>query len=1032
MTKGGVGGATKNVRGYSDSSIIGGTPRIERKRRSWNYNGNTTSANTASGASNSSTSSRFNIEVDEVPSVRTAVSPWKRTLAIPLRLDIYYEHDACYDGTTQSRDVCQGQGGESLQPQPQQQPQRELLERWCIDYIPSQSNNNNASLSTSPSTSPYSSRIMAGTTIASSFLNDKAATNISQLRQVCKRIVVLLRSLHCLTRMLPAYRLKCLLMSHINVAQSSGSQQVGWGRIGYSIHMGNSYEHDALTSAAAAGSSLPSPSFCRHSLPNVATPHGKLWVSVMYDATLNPNDMMRDLVERRSEWMQRCCGMMGAGGGQLLQHQHPQLQQQYQLEQVPYPIMGGGSPASTRPIPIIAQGRAGHPSQHRAIHYSGGATNNSIPRQAIINNSREYNSCPPNANMMGGPASLGGIIPTSSMGGHGHRSRAVSDFIISDYHNSPKLKPTSSPLGGNDNATASVAGGGTQQRVMSGLSLAMMNEQETHPNISNHGQYQQQQLQQQLEEARKLQQAQQYQQQQEEEEMILPFGSPATRAAFHNPPPLYNHASGTGNVVNESQQQQQEQQHVIARSSSPGGVGIKMAENHNPGSVGTSGSGTHFFHRHGGYGYGYNNGSNVVQFGEEQPPPPLPPPPFQPAAGSPGSNRPLSTSPRPMMGTPPANNQGLLLPSAGSRSPSEAPFVNPTMMQQQPHSPSLGTMHSRSCTPPVQTSNLASRQYSPLGNNNSHQQGGSSDHQRSNSKRISSSSMQLLPPITSLDILQKSPFCVAGRKTTTAATAGKEEMLTSLSSIPRMVPTNSTGERDDSGNGSSIAVSTLGGGSSSNNPLMPSDTTELSSVAVAVVAGGSHHAGNNGNNARTESSAVVTQTETEELPFAVDDDDENDNPLVSGATAASSSPSKSGSPSLWGSTTNKADNALLDETLSGSHVGGGGGMADIACSLAVSSLHHRCATDGKIRLKMFESTRTVESAIVATGASGGDVGNFDMATNASNGGNDNGNGGDGDDLTSDFASIKNQLLDFRSFGASLMVGSDDTHDSQTE
>jgi len=174
-------------------------------------------------------------------------------------------------------------------------------------------------------------------------------------------------------------------------------------------------------------------------------------------------------------------------------------------------------------------------------------------------------------------------------------------------------------------------------------------------------------------------------------------------------------------------------------------------------------------------------------------------------------------------------------------------------------------------------------------------------------------------------------------------------------------------------------------------------------------------------------SSSVMQTESEDLPFAADDDDA---PLASKLAAAGSStattspilPPKSlvASRSLWGST--------LDGTIGG---GGVGGMAEIATSLAVSSLHHRCATDGKIRLKMFEGSIDAagvmfESPVTGGGAAAGkgSHGSSSLARSSAAG-----LYGDGDP-SPDIASIQDQLSDFRSFGASLMVGSSHREDSQ--
>mmetsp|Transcript_8117 Transcript_8117/g.14679 ORF Transcript_8117/g.14679 Transcript_8117/m.14679 type:complete len:1209 (+) Transcript_8117:518-4144(+) len=1012
---------------------------VAPKRRSWNYGGSTNAQSSSTNNSSSTTSSRFNLEVDEVPCVRSIVQTWKRAPHVPLRLDIYYEHDGCYDHQEQTTDSCDGQ--QARPPTPQ--PQRELLERWCIDYVPSSSSNTNNSTSpySSPSSSPYSSRIMTGATVNSLSENKSSSnsglSNISQLRQVCKRIVVLLRSLHCLTRMLPSYRLKCLLQSNIANGGSgvtmnglpgmaglaaggnTNSSRMGWGSIGFSIHTVSDYEHEP---------SLPSPSFARQAFPSVPTPYGNLRLSVMYDATLNPNHMVADLVERRTEWMQRRWTSAGGAGGQH-PHEQPQYQytmeQQYQyqqqlyqqqlyMEQQSHP-MPNTMPTSTQPIPISPQVHQYHHARNAAV----------VSTSTAMIEPREYGSCPPTA-LMGGPASFGST---------GHRSRAVSDFIISDYHHSPNIKSLShSPSQHVATATGGFYRSGNdgeqhqQQRVMSGLSLAMMNDQ-ANPSIPVEPHMMNQNTHQYASPNNEYGQYPQQQQQQHEEDMILPsFGSPATRAAFHNPPPLYSNSD------------------VDIQQGKLSGMAYDTNENQHHG-----GGGTHFFHKHAGYGYGYN-GSNV-HFGEEQevnaPPPPLSPSPpvvCERSAGTSGG----SMSSCPLTSTPPTpHQQGVLWPdnkNGRSKSPLvtrnnsddhahvDAPKnVNPTTFQPPP---SPGTTTHRSGTPP--TSVLASRHHydhpnSPggaaLDNSKSNQQ----QQQRSN-RRPSSQSVQLLPPVTSLDILQKSPFLAAGRKTTTTEAAGEEEggannnhrggvgvddnglcvmpfilgsyrddMFTS--SIPRMV--------SDERNGNSIAVSTLGGGGgggSSNHPfgggLSSYANNSNSSVHRGSMGSTSHH---------HRHFVVPEQTEAEELPFEVDDD----NLLVrSGGAALSSSnnsPSKSGggSRSLWGST--KADN-VLDGTL-------GGDVAEIASSLAVSSLHHRCAADGKVRLKMFESsTRMVESAGVGVGGSGeGDL-NLTTMTTANNGG--------GGDPRSDFASIKDQLSDFRSFGASLMISSS-TQESQS-
>jgi len=184
--------------------------------------------------------------------------------------------------------------------------------------------------------------------------------------------------------------------------------------------------------------------------------------------------------------------------------------------------------------------------------------------------------------------------------------------------------------------------------------------------------------------------------------------------------------------------------------------------------------------------------------------------------------------------------------------------------------------------------------------------------------------------------------------------------------------------------GSSVGSMTGIGGSIS---LMPS------------LDGGYSHAGgyystyySSGAGANTE----PTSTLLEEMPFAVDDD-----PLMCGASSPFGSVGKSSRSLLNG------PNAFDG---SSSH-----GVGEITSSLAVSSLHHRCGAEGKPRLKLFGSAHTMQSrGLSMLNKDGSD----DVAENVAN------------DQMQDFASIKDQLSDFRNFAGSLMVGS--IHDSRSE
>jgi hypothetical protein len=100
---------------------------------------------------------------------------WKRALHVPLRLDVYYQH-------------------------PDQR--RELLERWCLEYAPVQQQQ-----------FEYSQH---------QFSNDP----IVQLRHVCKKIVIWLRTLYCWSRMLPSQALRGTTIGFSIYVVSEGNDDV--------------------------------------------------------------------------------------------------------------------------------------------------------------------------------------------------------------------------------------------------------------------------------------------------------------------------------------------------------------------------------------------------------------------------------------------------------------------------------------------------------------------------------------------------------------------------------------------------------------------------------------------------------------------------------------------------------------------------------------------------------------------------------------------------------------------------------------
>ena len=795
--------------------------------------------------STTSSSSRFNIQVDEVPSVRSILQTWKRALNIPLRLDIFYEY----------ADPSNNNGGGGG-------VQRELLERWCIDY-----KNINSPI-------PSSSKVMTGA--KSTSMNNGNNSSVSQLRLVCKRIVVLLRNLHCMTRMLPAYRLQSLIENSGNGVDGVNTNVMGL--IGYSIYASD-YEPN--------GPTLPSPSFTQQTFPSVKTQFGNLGLSVMYDATLNPHQMMEGVIDRlqsdEAVWAQQEHGQ---------QHQQmEEVQQQFGSIDINQTALRSSTPIPVPPEPVSSLDQ-----NHMQSNVALSVKENSVGK-------REVGSCPATLLRRRSRSSSLGGVPIN-----GGRTRAVSDLIIKDYHVSPAIKPKSSP------SVGGIVGNLDEKRVMSGLSLAMMadggSQQQQQPPP------QQQPKQQEYPTTDDGMPLNPDEYSEQNQSSIQPWGSLATRAAFHNPPPTYE----------------------------------------SPGVDSSGGATNNFFQSHSGYGYGYN-GSQVQmhQVDSDSPFPPVG------SAGSSRANDGLSLSPSPLMSTPPVHYSSLIKrrqSAAGAGTPSSLkenlgdtqnssdqadedenapPFTNPTMLQALPASSNLSSA-------PTSPSTIAHAS-SSVGN--------------SPSRRQSSSSV-LLPPVTSLDLLQKSPFTATGGGNVTgrdgeslalpfALGSYRDEMF--MSSIPKLVSA-----------GSKSRTSSLAGSTSGTNPFMSSFGQSS--------AGGYYSTGPFASRREIHGcSQSDAADETEEMPFALALDE--DSPFT-----------KSSSRSLLGSTR-------------GDH----NGLA--VSSLAVSSLHQRC-DQGRPRLKMFSSSKAGSSVR-----------------------NDEGIKYDQDSDTADYASIKDQLSEFRTWhSSSLMVDSE--------
>lgn len=155
---------------------------------------------------------RFNLQVPEIYAVREILSRWKTTGLPFIRVDVYYQHDNTNE-------------------------QRELLERWCLSYLPQ--------------------------TMATFLSREPQVPNdpIVQLRQVCKRIVIFLRTLYCQARLIGAHKLK------------------GDPKVGFSVYAVGSENEQELVQQQ---NFLQTPN-----VDSVITPYGELRWKVLHSRSIN-------------------------------------------------------------------------------------------------------------------------------------------------------------------------------------------------------------------------------------------------------------------------------------------------------------------------------------------------------------------------------------------------------------------------------------------------------------------------------------------------------------------------------------------------------------------------------------------------------------------------------------------------------------------------------------------------------------------------------------------------------------------------
>lgn len=159
----------------------------------------------------SSRRARFNLDIDEVPTVRDAMAAWRDDVRRPLAIDIVYDDAA-------------GSGRPKV-----------LLERWSVTFA---------------ADGESAGAVWLGST----------QDVIQQLKEVCKKISVLLRALFALMRQLPAHRL---------FAQSYPSL------LSYTIHAAPASEATRAFETQPAATS-------GYAFVPIATPFGLLRVATVY------------------------------------------------------------------------------------------------------------------------------------------------------------------------------------------------------------------------------------------------------------------------------------------------------------------------------------------------------------------------------------------------------------------------------------------------------------------------------------------------------------------------------------------------------------------------------------------------------------------------------------------------------------------------------------------------------------------------------------------------------------------------------
>jgi len=431
-------------------------------------------------------------------SCRSNLERFRHSLHVPLRLDIYYQYEEAVSDPN-------GDGGDDMGVGQQHVQKRDLLERWCIDYVPSSDPASSSSMLNS-AYGGQSSHNMAQSTLGEQFqqqqqqhLPQHSDDILVQLRRVCRRVVVLLRNLHCLTRLMPTYGLQQSLVlgaerglrnlggmggyyprldrhqrqQHPLAVPEDLRHHPAAGQIGFALYPSST---DGLRSEAELFGSSNSP-FVRQEVGSIPTPFGTLHLTGFYDSSLQVHRAMTLRVGRL-----RALGLLGSSKEEGIQ------QLQYQTQE--------GQQAIGQQHPLPNQERGAIAIPQRSQQNTGDGT------EAGVSEAQRHQSLPSNAMRMAAATVTATSVPFGA------------SPIIQNYAKSPQHRPhtlgrelpprmmlnranslppergvapsanqgvrigsgTQTPASAG--STPRVAGleGGENKRIMSGLSLALMNE----------------------------------------------------------------------------------------------------------------------------------------------------------------------------------------------------------------------------------------------------------------------------------------------------------------------------------------------------------------------------------------------------------------------------------------------------------------------------------------------------------------------------------------------------------------------------